>query len=47
MFPHLRQQLTNKMKEDRQQAIKEKDPTLALLNDDLKNREHDDVTLQA
>ena len=30
-----------------QQAIEEKDATIALLNDDLKNREHDNVALQA
>ena len=35
------------MKEDYQQAIEEKDTALALLNDDLKNREHDNVALQA
>ena len=28
-------------------AIEEKDTTIALLNDDLKNREHDNVALQA
>ena len=47
LFPHVRQQLTNKMKEDHQQAIEEKDATLALVNDDLKSREHDNVALQA
>ena len=35
------------MKEDHQQAIEEKDVAVALLNDDLKNREHDNVALQA
>ena len=30
-----------------QQAIEEKDATIVLLNDDLKNREHDNVALQA
>ena len=30
-----------------QQAIEEKDATIALLNDDLKNCEHDSVVLQA
>ena len=30
-----------------QQAIEGKDATIALLNDDLKNREHDNVALQA
>ena len=47
LFPHVRQQLTSKMKEDHQQAIEEKDEAIALLNDDLKNREHDNVALQA
>ena len=32
--------------ETHQQIIKEKDATIALLNDDLKNREHDNVALQ-
>ena len=35
LFPHVRQQLTNKMKEDHQQAIEEKDAVIALMNDDL------------
>ena len=50
MFPQIRQQLADKMKKDHQlaieefqgqhqQAIEEKDATIALLNDDLKNRE--------
>ena len=39
MFPHVRQQLTNKMKEDHQYAIKEKDAGLGLLNGDLQNRD--------
>ena len=47
MFPQIRQQLANKMKEDHQQAIEEKDAVIALLSDDLKNREHDNVALQA
>ena len=47
LFPHVRQQLTSKMKEDHQQAIEEKDEAIVLLNDDLKNREHDNVALQA
>ena len=47
LFPHVRQQLINKMKEEHQQSIEEKDATIALLNDDLKNREHDNVALQA
>ena len=47
LFLHGRQQLTNKMKEDHQQAIEEKDAAIALLNGDLKNRERDNVVLQA
>ena len=43
LFPHVRQQLPNKMKENHQQAIEEKDAALALLNDDLKNREYENV----
>ena len=35
------------MKEDHQQAIDEKDTAIAFFNDDLKNREHDSVALQA
>ena len=35
LFPHVRQQLTNKMKEDLQQANEEKDATIALFTDDL------------
>ena len=35
------------MQEQHQQAIEEKDTKIALLNDDLKNREHDNVALQA
>ena len=34
------------MKEKHQQAIKEKDAIIALLNDDLKNREYENVGLQ-
>ena len=47
LFPHVRQQLTNKMKEDHQQAIEEKDAALALLNSDLHNCEYENVALQA
>ena len=36
-----------KLNEDHQQSIEEKDATITLLNDDLKNREHDNVALQA
>ena len=34
------------MKEQHQQAIKEKDAAITLLNDDLKNREYENVDLQ-
>ena len=34
------------IKEKHQQAIEEKDATIALLNDDLKNREYENVGLQ-
>ena len=58
MLPRIRQQLVNKMKEDHQRAIEKIqgkhqqtidkiDAAIALLNDDLKNREHDNVVLQA
>ena len=47
MFPQIRQQLASKMKESYRQAIEEKDVALALLNDDLKNCEHENVALQA
>ena len=47
LFPYIRQQHTNKMKEDYQQAIKEKDTAPALLNHDLQNREYENVALQA
>ena len=51
MFPHVRRQLTNEMKEDdqlaieeiqekHQQAIEEKDAALALLTDDLKDHDN-------
>ena len=46
MFPQIRRQLTNKIKEEHQQAIEEKDTIIALLNDDLKNREYENVGLQ-
>ena len=35
LFPHVRQQLTKKMKQDHQQSIEEKKATIALLADDL------------
>ena len=47
LFPHVRQQLTNKVKKDHQQPINEKDAALALLNDDLQNHEYERVALQA
>ena len=34
------------MKEKHRQAIEEKDATIALLNDDLKNREYENLDLQ-
>ena len=34
-----------KIQEEHLQAIEKKDATIALLNHDLKNREHDNVTL--
>ena len=37
----------DKMKEDHRQAIEENDATIALLNDDLKNREYENVDLQS
>ena len=40
LFPQVRQQLTKKMKEKHQQAIEEKDATLALLTDDLQDRDN-------
>ena len=39
------QQKILRLNEDHQQAIEEKDVTGALLNDDLKNCEHDNVAL--
>ena len=45
LFPHVWQQLTNKIKEDHQQTIEEKDATIALLNDNLQNREYENVAL--
>ena len=47
LFPYTLQQLTDKMKEDYQKAIKEKDAAIALLNDDTQNREYENVVLQA
>ena len=39
LFPHVRQQLTNKMKEGHRQASEERDAAVALLNDDLQKHE--------
>ena len=47
MFPQIRQHLINKMKEGHPRTIEEKDAALALLNDDLQNREYENVALQA
>ena len=54
LFPHVQQHLTNKMKEDHQQAIEEKDVALALITDDLQVRDnqiqaiqYENVALQA
>ena len=47
LFPHVRQHFKNKMKEDHQQAIEEKDVVIAPMNDDLKSREYENVALQA
>ena len=38
--------LQKKMKEEHQQAIEEKDATMALLNEYLKNREYENACLQ-
>ena len=46
LFPHILQQLTNKIKEDHQQAIKEKDAALALLTDDLQDRDNQIQAIQ-
>ena len=46
MFPHVRQQLINKLKEEHRQAIEEKDCKLALLNDELQPIQCDNVELQ-
>ena len=37
---------TEEIQEKHQQAIEEKDATIALLNDDLKNRKYENVGLQ-
>ena len=45
LFPHVRQQVTNKMKGDHQEVIQKKDAALALLNDDLQNCQYENVSL--
>ena len=47
MFPHVQQQLTNKMEEDHQQAIKEKDLALAQRDNQIQPIQHENVALQA
>ena len=47
MFPHVHQQLTNKMEDDHQQAIKEKDVALAQCDNQIRAIQHENVTLQA
>ena len=46
ILPHVRQQRTNKMKEDHQKAMKEKDAALALLIDDLQDRDNQIQVIQ-
>ena len=46
LFPHVGQQLTNKMKEDHQQAIEKKDAALALLTDDLQDHDNQIQVIQ-
>ena len=46
LFSHVRQQLTNKMKEDHQEAIEEKDSALALLTDNLQGRDNQIQAIQ-
>ena len=41
------QQINFRLNEDNQQAIEEKDATIALLNDNLQNHEYENVALQA
>ena len=47
MFPHVHQQLTNKMEDDHQQAIKEKDVALAQCDNQIRAIQHENVALQA
>ena len=46
MFRHFQQQLTNKMKEDHQQTIEEKDAVIPLINDDLQDRDNQIQTIK-
>ena len=46
MFPHIWQQLTNKMKEDHQQAIEQKDAARPLLKDDQQNHDNQIQAIQ-
>ena len=46
LFPHVQQQLTNKMKEDHQQAIEEKDAVIPLINVDLQDRDNQIQTIK-
>ena len=47
MFPHVHQQLTNKMEDNHQQAIKEKDVALAQCDNQIRAIQHENVALQA
>ena len=46
MFPHIWQQLMDKMKKEHKQAIHEKKAALALINDELQAIQYDNVGLQ-
>ena len=46
LFPHVRQQLTKKMKQDHQEAIENKGATIALLADDLRDRNNQTQAIQ-
>ena len=46
LFPNIWQQLTNKMKEDHQQAIEQKDAALPLLKDDQQNHDNQIQAIQ-
>ena len=47
IVPHRFDARIEEIQENHQQAIEEKDVALALLNDDLQNREYENVELQA